>query len=102
MAADSESLLSDGRRLWPATADRVLVWPRGNAEGQRVAARRPPPDDKDDCDPFLELDGGLVGPALLWLLSVRVSSKLVFLFWMTSPPAMTTGAILSARKESWV
>jgi hypothetical protein len=33
----------------------------------------------------------------LWLLSVRVSSVLVFLFSMISPPAMITGAILSIK-----
>jgi len=36
----------------------------------------------------------------LWLLSMRVSSELAFLFSIISPPAMTTGAILSSRNES--
>lgn len=36
----------------------------------------------------------------LWLLSMRVNSELVFLFSMTSPPAMMTGAILALKKGS--
>jgi hypothetical protein len=32
---------------------------------------------------------------------VRVSSELVFLFSMTSPPAMMTGAVLAIRNGSW-
>ena len=37
----------------------------------------------------------------LWLLSMRASSELAFLFSTTSPPAMMTGAILSLRNGSW-
>lgn len=38
--------------------------------------------------------------AELWLLSMRVRSELVFLFSMTSPPAMMTGATRSIRNAS--
>jgi len=38
---------------------------------------------------------------LLWLLSVRDNSELVFLFSTTSPPAIMTGAILCIRNGSF-
>ena len=37
---------------------------------------------------------------MLWLLSVRLSSALVFLFSTISPPAITTGAMRSAKNGS--
>jgi hypothetical protein len=38
----------------------------------------------------------------LWVLSLRLISVLVFRFSITSPPAMTTGAILCIRNGSAV
>jgi hypothetical protein len=93
----SESLLSDGLRL--SMDDVVWTIPRGKAEGQRVLGETSR-GDRETCEPFFNSMLGLLA-AQLWLLSVGVNSELVvFLFSITSPPAMTTGAILSIRNGS--
>jgi hypothetical protein len=92
----SESLLSEGRRLLSGGA---CVAPRGNGDGQR----RFRGTSRDDKETWELLRDSILGrlKVELWLLSVRVSSELVFLFSTTSPPAMMTGAILSIKNESW-
>jgi hypothetical protein len=92
IATASESLLSEGRRL---LRDGTGVAPRGKGDGHRDL-RGTSRDDNETWELLREWMLGRLSVEL-WLLSVRVSSVLVFLFSMISPPAMITGAILSIK-----
>src|SRR5262249_28632168 len=102
----SESLLPwEGRRR-PACGGGggVRLEASGNAVGH-IVARVPAPsleeDVEDSCE--LPLDSTLGRPKAkkLWLLSVRLSSELLFLLSTTwPPPAMTTGFTRSIRNGS--
>src|SRR5262249_52367466 len=66
----------------------------------RVPAPSREEDVDDTCELLLDSTLGRPKEAKLWLLSVRLSSELVFLLSITSPPAMITGFILSVRNGS--
>lgn len=57
-------------------------------------------EDRDASELFLESPMLGRGRAMLWLLPVLLRSALMFLLWIISPPAMTTGLIREAKKGS--
>ena len=87
----SESLLSDGRRELEVVCEFA-----GTGDGHIVV--RDPLFDAIGSAALDSMLGRL--SARLWLLPVLLSSELGFRLCTTSPPAMTTGFILSAKKES--
>jgi hypothetical protein len=91
----SESLLSDGRRL---LREGVCAPWRGKGDGHRVL-RGASREEVEAWEPLREWKLGRLS-VVLWLLSVRANSELVFRFSTTSPPAMMTGAILDIRNGS--